>query len=223
MLLPRHGLLAALLAFACLHCPPPETHDLLYEPVPLAPHDVKIAADAEGDAKAPAHVSVFLQRGVLSVKGGGAHTLEGVATGAAGDAPPRLELMQDRVALTQATVGGAPPKGDAKFVLALGATPMSLQVDTGMGEAQAIDLGGASVKQARFHTASGHLAIDWSAPNRLSGGPVVLATEAGYIEVTHLGRSGASSIDVTNVAGFVEPRRGRHGARASLSSGLRPP
>jgi hypothetical protein len=217
MLPRRHGLVAALLALACLHCPS-ESKDLLYEPVPLEAHDVQIAADAEGDAKSPAHVSVFLQRGVLSVKGGGAHTLEGVATGAKGDAPPRLELMQDRVALTQSTVGGAAPKGDAKFVLALGATPMTLQVDTATGEAQSIDLGGVPLKGARFHTASGHLTIDWSAPNRLPGGPVVLETESGYIEVTHLGRSGASGIDVTNVAGYVSLDTGDLGSDPSAAA-----
>jgi hypothetical protein len=214
MLPRRHGLLAALLALGCLHCPS-ESKDLLYEPVPLEAHAVKIAADAQGDAKSPAHVSVFLQRGALQVKGGAEHTVEGVATGAMGDAPPRVELMQDRVAIAQGILGGTPPKGDAKFVLALGATPMNLEIDTGSGEAQSIDLGGAPVKQARFHTASGHLTIDWSAPNALPGGPLVLKTEAGYIDVTHLGRSGASSIDVTDLAGLVSLDVGDLGAGPS--------
>src|SRR5277367_3765372 len=109
----RHGLVAVLLALGCLHCPS-ETKDLLYEPVPLEAHEVKIAADAAGDAKSPAHVSVFLQRGVLQIKGGASHTVEGVATGAPGDAPSRLELMQDRVALAQGVLGGVASRGDAK-------------------------------------------------------------------------------------------------------------
>jgi hypothetical protein len=198
----RHGLLASLLAFGCLHCPS-ESKDLLYEPVPLQAHDVKIAADAEGDAKAPAHVSVFLQRGILSVKGGGAHTLEGVATGATGDAPPRLELMLDRIALTQSTLGGAPPKGDAKFALALGQTPMKLEIDTGVGEAQSIDLGSVPLKEGRFHTTSGHLSIDWRTPNPMPGAQLSLKTDSGYIDVTHLGRACADTLEITNVAGFV--------------------
>jgi hypothetical protein len=202
MLPRRHGLLAVLLALACLHCPP-DNKDLLYEPVPLAPHEVKIAADAEGDAKAPAHVAVYLQRGILQMKGGAGHTLEGVATGAAGDPPPRLSLTQDRIALVQSNVGGATPRGDANFQLALGATPMSLEIDTGAGEAQTIDLGGVPVKEGRFHTASGHLTIDWSGANPLPGGLLVLKTEAGYIDLSHLGRSGATHISVSDTAGFV--------------------
>jgi len=198
----RHGLLAASLVLASLGCPP-DNKDLLYEPVPLEAHDVKIVADAQGDAKTPAHVAVFMKRGVLQMKGGAAHTLEGVATGAVGDAPPRLELMQDRVALTQSTLGGNAPRGDAKFMLALGATPMALEIETGKGEAQTIDLGGVALAQARFHTEAGHLSIDWSAPNRLPGAKLKLVTEAGYIDVTHLGKSGATSIEVTSIAGVV--------------------
>ncbi len=186
----------------CVHCPD-ENKDLLYEPVPLEEHEVKILADAEGSAKSPAHVSVFLQRGFLHVTGGGGHTLEGVATGGMGDAPPRLELMQDRVALTQSTVGGSPPRADGKFMLAFGTTPMNLELDTGTGEVQTIDLGGVPVKQASFHTASGHLAIDWTAPNPLPGGRITLKTESGYIDVAHLGKSGATRIDVTDIAGYV--------------------
>jgi hypothetical protein len=200
MLRRRHGLLALPFLVAC---PPPDTKDLLYEPVPLEAHDVKIEADAVGDAKTPAHVSVFLQRGILQVKGGGGHTIEGVATGAQGDAPPRVEILRDRIALAQSAIGGSPPGGDAKFMLAFGDTPMTLEVDTGSGEAQTIDLGGVPVTKGRFRTATGHLTIDWSSQNPASGGTFGFDTDAGYIDVAHLGRSGASRVDVANVAGLV--------------------
>jgi hypothetical protein len=221
-MLPRRHAFAVLLAAGCWHCS--SDKDLLYEPVPIEVHDVKIAADAEGTPKAPAHVSIFLQRGVLHMTSGAEHTLEGVATSALGDAPPRLELMQDRVALTQVTVGGAAPKGDANFALALGKTPTLLEVETGTGEVQSIDLGGASIAKARLHTASGHLSIDWSAPNRLGGAEVVLKTEAGYIDVTHLGRSGASNVAVTDTSGYVSLDLGEVAApltaiSASVTSG----
>jgi hypothetical protein len=202
MLPRRHGLLVVLLGGAFLQCPP-DNKDLLYEPVPVEAHEVKILADAQGDAKAPAHVAVFLKRGILQMKGGAVHTLEGVATGAVGDAPPRLELMQDRIALTQSTLGGNAPRGDAKFMLALGATPMALEIDTGTGEAQTIDLGGVPVAKARFHTVTGHLTIDWSAPNPQLGAELTFETQGGYIDVSHLARSGARAIDVVNVAGLV--------------------
>jgi len=210
----------AALGLACSHCPPPETHDLLYEPVPLEAHQVKIAADADGDAKNPAHVAVFLQRGTLEMKGGAGHTLEGTATGATGDAPPRLELMQDRVALTQSTLGGTPPRGDAKFVLALGDTPMSLEVETRAGEPQTLDLGGVPLAKAHLHTETGHLTVDWTQPNPLPGGTLALDTEAGYIEVGHVARSGASSVDVSIDAGFVSLDLGDLSGAPATSPGV---
>jgi hypothetical protein len=177
--------------------------DELHDPVPLEEHKIKIAADAEGTIKSPAHVAVFLQRGSLRITGGAESTVEGFATGGLGDPPPRVELALDRVAIVQSIVGGAPPKGYASFVLSLGKTPMALEVENGSGQAQSIDLGGVAIVQGRFHTESGHLTIDWSAPNALPSGALTLQTEKGYIDVTHLGQLGGGTVTVKTVEGVV--------------------
>jgi hypothetical protein len=177
--------------------------DELFIPVPLEEHKVKIEADAEGTAKSPAHVAVYLQRGSLRIGGGAGSTVEGMATGALGDPPPRVDLGLDRVAITQSIIGGAPPKGDANFVLALGKTPMALEVQSGSGQQQAIDLGGVALVDGRFHTESGHLSIGWTAVNAMPSGSLLLQTEKGYIDVMHLGRLGGGKVTVKTTEGFV--------------------
>jgi hypothetical protein len=182
-------------------CGGPEDH--LHEPKPLEEHEVKIEADAYGDAKNPAHVAIFLRRGSLRVTTGADSTVVGIATGGLGDAPPRVDLGQDRVAVVQSSIGGAPPKNDAKFVLALGKTPMALEVNTGTGQDQSMDLGGAALAEGRFSTDSGHLTIDWSAPNALPSATLLLTTDKGYIDVTHLGRLGGGKVAVKTTEGSV--------------------
>jgi hypothetical protein len=179
------------------------TKDELFVPAPLEEHPVKIDANAEGDLKSPAHVAVFMQRGSLHIRGGAESTVQGLATGGMGDPPPRVTLTLDRVAITQTSVGGAAPKGDARFALRLGATPMILEVETGAGQDQAIDLGGVALVEGRLHTDSGRIALEWSSPNALPTGALKLKTEKGYVEVGHLGRLGGGSVDVTANDGFV--------------------
>jgi hypothetical protein len=195
---------AKILAFAlaCAACPPPSELPP-YEPPLLEPHVVHVLADAIGTATSPARVALFLQRGALRVTGGAAHLVEGVATGAEGDPPPRVDVGADRVSIVQAEVGGAPPKGDATFELKLGARPILLSVDTGSGESQSIDLGGVSVTTARVHVGTGRVSIDWSRPSALEGGRLELSTEAGTVEVTHLGRFGGRLVEVKEGGGLV--------------------
>ncbi len=162
-----------------------------------------VLADAAGDAKSPARVALFLQRGALRVAGGAAHLVEGNATGAEGDPPPRVDVGADRVSIVQSEVGGAPPKGDAKFELELGRLPMNLSVETGSGESQTIDLGGVSIVTARVRTGTGHVAVDWSRQSAVSGGRLELSTEGGTLEVTHLGRFEGRSVDVREGGGLV--------------------
>jgi hypothetical protein len=177
--------------------------DNLHEPVPLEEHEVKIRADADGDAKNPAHVAIYLRRGSLHLTTGADCTVLGVAKGGLGDAPPRVDLGQDRVAIVQSSIGGAPPKGDANFVLTLGKTPMDLEVNTGSGQDLSINLGGAAIAHGRFSTESGHLTIDWTAPNALPAGTLVLGTDRGYVDVTHLGRLGGGEVTVKTTEGSV--------------------
>jgi hypothetical protein len=196
------GLATLALAYELLStgCPSPSGPPP-YDPQPLAPHVVRVVADAFGDAKSPARVAVFLQRGVLRLTGGTRHVLEGIATGAAGDPPPRVDVGADRASVVQAEVGGAPPKGDANFVLYLGIIPLVLGVDTGSGQMQSIDLGGVAVASARIHTETGHIALDWTKPNALLGGKLELATEAGVLDITHLGLFGGRTVEVKEAGG----------------------
>jgi hypothetical protein len=191
------GLACELLSTGCPSPsgPPP------YDPQPLAPHVVRVVADAFGDAKRPARVGVFLQRGILRLTGGSRHVLEGIAKGAAGDPPPRVDVGTDRASVVQAEVGGAPPTGDATFVLYLGVIPLVLSVDTGSGQMQSIDLGGVAVASARVHTETGHIALDWTKPNTLLGGKLELATEAGVLDITHLGLFGGRTVEVKEAGG----------------------
>jgi hypothetical protein len=188
-------------ACAVVACGGPEDH--LHEPMPLEEHQVKVDAEARGDRTSPAHVAIYLRRGSLRLTTGASSTLMGVATGGLGDAPPRIDLGQDRVAVVQSSISGAPPKGDARFVLALGKTPMVLEVMTGSGQDQSMDLGGAAVADGRFSTESGHLSIDWSSPNALPAGNLLLQTDSGYIDVTHLGRLGGGKVTVKTTLGSV--------------------
>jgi hypothetical protein len=174
-----------------------------YDPPLLEPHVVHIVADAYADAKSPARVAFFLERGALRVTGGAAHLVQGLATGAEGDPPPRVDVGADRVSIVQAAVGGAPPKGDADFELELGPAPIALSVDTGSGESQSIDLGGLAIVSARVHTGTGHVVVDWTRPSALAGGKLELATEAGTFEVTHLGRFGGGAVQVREGGGLV--------------------
>lgn len=189
----------ATLAFGvvCGGCPPAGGLPP-YDPPIAEAHVVHIAADAE----APARVAVFLQRGALRVKGGAAHAVEGTATGAAGDPPPRVDVGTDRVSIVQAAVGGVPPKGDASFELALGRVPIVLQIETGAGEPQSIDLGGTAIVSASVHT-TGHIVLDWTRTNPLSGGKLELATGGGTFEVTHLGRFNGGAIEVKEGGGLA--------------------
>lgn len=177
--------------------PPP------YEPARPEPHVVHVAADAFGEARRPAHVALFLQRGALRVTGGGTHLVEGTATGAAGDPPPRVDVGADRISVVQAAVGGAPPKGDASFELSLGRTPVVLSIETGAGEPQTVDLGGVSLAAARVHTTTGHLALDWTRANALPGGKLELVTESGDLAVNHLGRFAGGAVEVRVGGGLV--------------------
>jgi hypothetical protein len=177
--------------------------DELFVPMPLEAHPVKIDANAEGSVTSPAHIAIFLPRGTLRLKGGADSTLQGLATGGLGDPPPRLTVTLDRVAVTQVTTGGAPPKGDAIYVLALGKTPMTLEVESGSGQQQSIDLGGVALVEGRLHTASGHIVADWASKNLLPSGNLKLDTDTGYIEVTHVGRLGGGKINVRTSGGFV--------------------
>jgi hypothetical protein len=177
--------------------------DALFIPMPLEAHPVKVLANAEGTVASPAHVAIFLPRGSLQMQGGAESTLEGLATSGLGDPPPRVTLTLDRVAVTQVNIGGAPPKGDASFVFALGKTPMALEVESGNGQQQSIDLGGVALAEGRLHTESGHIQVDWSAPNLLPAGALKLQTEKGYIEARHVGRLGGGKVNVRTTEGFV--------------------
>jgi hypothetical protein len=175
-----------------------------YDPPRLEAHVVPVAADAVGNAKSPAHVALFLQRGSLRVTGGASHHLvEGTARGAVGDPAPRVDVGADRISITQASVGGASPKGDATFELTLGGVPLALLVETGSGQSQSIDLGGVFLTAARVHTAAGHVVLDWTRPNAPVGGRLEVATETGSVEVTHLGRFGGGTVEVRERAGLV--------------------
>jgi hypothetical protein len=194
---------AAFFALGAAGCPPAEEKDRLYEPVPLEAHEVKVQADVYGDPARPAHVSLFLRRGELHVTGGGDHTLQGIARGGIGDAPPRVEVGKDRVAVVQSNLGAPTPKGDALFQLALGRTPVSLEVEASSGEKQDLDLGGVALAEARVHSASGHVALRWSAPNALPAGNLFLKTEAGYLDAMNLGALGGGKVNVESQAGKV--------------------
>jgi hypothetical protein len=189
-------------ALFCTGCPSADDPPV-YDPPILEPHVVRVVADAFGDAQNPARVALFLQKGALRVTGGAKHLVEGVATGAAGDPPPRVDVGADRVSVVQVAVGGAPPKGDATFELQLGRAPTTFSVDTGSGESQSIDLGGLSIASARVHTATGHVTLDWTRSSTFVGGQLELATEAGTLEVTHLGRFGGKSVEVKEAGGLV--------------------
>ncbi len=193
------GLLARVLLFIALGALVPcaggcEQKDNLSEPAPVTAHEVKIVADAQGDEKRPAHVAVFLERGTLKIAGGAEHTVQGSAVGALGDPPPRVELMLDRVAVVQGAVGSGRVKGDALFNLALGGTPMTLEIQTGRGEVQTVDLGGVPVVAARLRTTEGHIALDWSSKGAAMTQPLDLVVDDGYFEATHVGRSGAAAV-----------------------------
>jgi hypothetical protein len=190
-----------LATYALAACGGPE--DTLHEPMPLEEHEVRIEANASGDAKNPAHVAIFLRRGSLRLTTGADVTVLGIAKGGLGDAPPRVERGEDRIAVVQSNVGGAPPRGDANFVLSLGKTPLALEVNTGSGQDQAMNLGGAALVEGRFSTESGHLTLDWSAPNALPSATLVLQTDKGYIDVTHLGRLGGGAVTVKTREGSV--------------------
>jgi hypothetical protein len=191
----------ALLAIAA--CGGNKEKDELFVPMPLEEHKVKVIVDAEGSLKNPAHVVVYLHRGSLRIAGGAGSTVEGFATGALGDPPPRVDHALDRVAIVQSIVGGAPPQGDASFALSLGKTPIDLEVETGTGQQQTLDLGGVALVEGRFHTESGHLTVGWSAPNLLPSGTLNLRTEKGYIDVNQLGRLGGGKVTIRTTEGFV--------------------
>jgi hypothetical protein len=178
--------------------------DNLHEPVLLEEHEVKIEAHANGDAKSPAHVAIYLRRGSLRLTTGAKSTVVGVAKGGLGDPPPRIDLGLDRVAVVQGSLGGAPPKGDATFVLAVDKTPIALEVMTGAGQEQSMDLGGAAIAEGRFSTESGHLTIDWSAPNALAAGILELQTDRGYIDVAHLGRLRGDKVKIKTTEGAID-------------------
>jgi len=187
----------------CLGCPDAAKGLPPYDPPILEPHVVRLAADAAGDSESPAHVALFLQRGALRLAGGALHLVEGTATGALGDPPPRIDVSADRVSVVQAAVGGVSPKGDASFDLALGRVPIALLIETGAGEPQSIDLGGVSIASARVHTTTGHVVLDWTRANAVAGGKLELATEAGALEVIHLDRFGGGAIEVKEGGGLV--------------------
>jgi hypothetical protein len=188
---------------ALLACSGNKDKDELFVPMPPEEHKVKILADAEGNERSPAHVVVYLHRGSLHVTGGAEVTVAGLATGAIGDPPPRVDHALDRVAIVQTIVGGAPPQGDGSFVFSLGKTPMALEVETRTGQDQVLDLGGVALVEGRFHTESGHLTIGWSAPNLLASANLTVRTERGYIDLNHLGRMGGGKVTVKTTEGFV--------------------
>jgi hypothetical protein len=194
---------SALALVLCAACSGNKEKDELFVPMPLEEHKVKILVDAEGNERSPAHVVVYLHRGSLHVTGGAETTVAGLATGAMGDPPPRVDHALDRVAIVQTIVGGAPPQGDASFVLSLGKTPIALEVETRTGQDQTLDLGGVALVEGRFHTESGHLTIGWSAPNLLPNANLTVRTEKGYIDLNHLGRVGGGKVAVKTTEGFV--------------------
>jgi len=207
--MPRPPLVCGALALALASevlvggCSGSKEKDELFVPMPLEEHKVKILADAEGNERSPAHVVIYLHRGSLHVTGGAEATVTGMATGAIGDPPPRVDHALDRIAIVQTIVGGAPPQGDASFVLSLGKTPLALEVETRTGQDQTLDLGGVALVEGRFHTESGHLVIGWSAPNLLASASLTVRTERGYIDLNHLGRMGGGKVTAKTTEGFI--------------------
>jgi hypothetical protein len=88
---------------------------------------------------------------------------------------------------------------------------MVLEVESGIGQHQSIDLGGVPLAEGRFHTSFGRIDIDWTAPNALPAGTLKLQTEKGYIELAHLGRLGGGKVSVRTTEGFVGLALGEYG------------
>ncbi len=172
---------------------------------PQAPHAPSRGLVLHADpapGRSPVDVELELRGGSLRVRPGSSTPL--VAGAIHVDDPtllPHVTTNARGVAVVQDfTPSNAPsdPAPNIAWDLSLGNAPMRLSVHVLGSEQQHIDLGGRSVVAARIYNEGGHLALDWSAENPRVAEQIELWS-IGYLEASHLARSGAKRIQVKNV------------------------
>lgn len=156
------------------------------------------------DSALPPQVNIQLGAGELTVRGGAENALlTGTVTFNVADWQPTLTQAENAITLSQP---------DNQFSLATGnvinrwevqlanATPMTLNVSSGAGNAQ-VDVGGLSPLALTVHQGAGDTTVNFSAPNTVTMSNLRLSGGAGNLTMLNLANSRAVTMQLNTGVG----------------------